>query len=189
MPGRPPNPVLRLPRQWNTRGRSAVLHAISLAQLALTAARAQAIERHRARTHRYCGRDRLRQELNLLREEMRLKDVRMARIPRHRRPYYQSTERLSILELRAARGWSLEQTAERMLVTPATVASWMGRLDEGGVPMPSCKHPSQSTSTRPSSPTTCGDSRFSVPSWARLVSPTCRVALGCTSAPPPSDAC
>ncbi|MEE9246160.1 MAG: helix-turn-helix domain-containing protein, partial [Gemmatimonadota bacterium] len=44
----------------------------------------------------------------------------------------QPTERLAILELRAARGWSLEQTAERMLVTPNTVASWMGRLDEEG---------------------------------------------------------
>jgi transposase InsO family protein len=56
----------------------------------------------------------------------------MARIPGHRRPYYQPTERLAILELRAARGWALEQTAERMLVTPVTVASWMGRLDEQG---------------------------------------------------------
>ena len=53
-------------------------------------------------------------------------------LPGHRRPYYQPIERLSILELRAARGWTLDQTAERMLVTPATIASWMGRLDEKG---------------------------------------------------------
>ncbi len=132
MPGRPPNPVLRLPWQWNTRVRSAVLHVVSLAHLALTAARAQAIERHRARTLRFDKFDRLRQEFNLLREEMRLKDARIQRIPGHRRPYYQPVERLAILELRAARGWSLEQTAEHMLVTPATVASWMGRLDEEG---------------------------------------------------------
>ena len=59
---------------------------------------------------------------------MRLKDARMARIPGHRRPYDQPTERLAILELRAARGWSLEQTAERMLVTPATVAYLVRRL-------------------------------------------------------------
>jgi hypothetical protein len=74
MPGTPPNPVLHLPRQWNTRVRSAVLYVVSLAHLALTAARAQTIERHRARTHRFCKLDRLRQELNLLREEIRLKD-------------------------------------------------------------------------------------------------------------------
>ncbi len=59
MPGQPFNSVIPLPRQWNKRVRSAVLHAISVAQLALTAARAQAIERYRVRTHRYCERDRL----------------------------------------------------------------------------------------------------------------------------------
>ncbi len=75
MPGKPPTPILHLPRQWNTRIRSAVIHVVSLAHLALTAARAQAIERHQARTHRFCEPDRLRQELNLLREEIRLKEV------------------------------------------------------------------------------------------------------------------
>ncbi|MDA1053817.1 MAG: helix-turn-helix domain-containing protein [Planctomycetota bacterium] len=37
---------------------------------------------------------------------------------------------MAILELKAARGWSLRQTAEKFLVTPATIASWMNRLDE-----------------------------------------------------------
>jgi len=41
-------------------------------------------------------------------------------------------ERLAVLELRAARGWSVAQTAERFFVTEATVASWMMRLDEEG---------------------------------------------------------
>ncbi len=124
MPGRPPQPVLPLPRHWNERARSAVLQAISLAQLALTAARAQAIGRHPTPSRRSSEIDRLPQEIRLLREEMR--------IPGHRRPYYQPVERLAILELRAARAWSLEQTAEHMLVTPTTVASWMGRLGEEG---------------------------------------------------------
>ena len=56
----------------------------------------------------------------------------MLRIPAQRRPHYPPTERLSILELRAARGWSLSQTARHLLITTATVASWMGRLDEDG---------------------------------------------------------
>jgi len=51
-------------------------------------------------------------------------------IPAHRRPRYLPIERLAILQLRAARGWSQAQTAE--MVTPATVASWMRRLDEEG---------------------------------------------------------
>src|SRR5262245_14385191 len=44
------------------------------------------------------------------------------KLPPHRRPYYAPRERLAILEVRAARGWSLEQTAESFLVTPKTVA-------------------------------------------------------------------
>ena len=39
---------------------------------------------------------------------------------------------MAILELKAARGWSLEQTAKALLVTAATIASWMKRLDEEG---------------------------------------------------------
>ena len=58
-------------------------------------------------------------------EEMRIKDARMLRIPAQRRPHYPPVERLAILELRAARGWSLSQTARSLLVTPATIASWI----------------------------------------------------------------
>jgi len=37
-------------------------------------------------------------------------------------------ERLAILELRAAHGWPQAQTAERMLVTPATISSCISRV-------------------------------------------------------------
>ncbi|HUU11193.1 MAG TPA: hypothetical protein VM431_11740 [Phycisphaerae bacterium] len=47
----------------------------------------------------------------------------MAQIPAHRRPHYPPTERMAILELRAARGWAQVQTTRAMLVTPQTVAS------------------------------------------------------------------
>jgi transposase InsO family protein len=76
--------------------------------------------------------DRLQQENQLLREEVRIKDARMEQLEAHRRPHYPPTERLAILELRAARGWSLAQTARIFLVSPLTIASWMGRLDEEG---------------------------------------------------------
>ena len=66
----------------------------------------------------------------MLREEMRVKDVRMARIPPHRRPLYPPTERMAVLQVKAARGWSLEQTAHAFLVTGTTIASWMGRVDQ-----------------------------------------------------------
>ena len=63
---------------------------------------------------------------------MRIKDARMEQLEPHRRPHYPPTARLAILELRAARGWTLAQTASIFLVSPLTIASWMGRLEEEG---------------------------------------------------------
>ena len=67
-----------------------------------------------------------------MREELRVKDIRTVRILPHKRPHYPPTERMAILELRAARGWSLEQTAKAFLLTSPTVACWGKRLDEEG---------------------------------------------------------
>jgi hypothetical protein len=123
---------LPLPQGWPKRIRSAVIEAISLAHFALTFAQSSAANSRNAHIRLKQQNDRLRQEVALLNEEIRIKDARMDRIPAQRRPHYLPTERLAILELRAARGWSLSQTARRMLITTATVASWTTRLDEEG---------------------------------------------------------
>jgi hypothetical protein len=94
--------------------------------------------------------DRLEQELALLREEIRIKDARMTRLAAHRRPQYTPVERMAILELKAARAWSLTQAAEAFLVTAETIASWTKRVDEAGR-TPSSRSPSRSTSSRTSS--------------------------------------
>jgi len=39
---------------------------------------------------------------------------------------------MAILALKAARGWNNERVARRFLVTAATIAAWMARLDEQG---------------------------------------------------------
>lgn len=39
---------------------------------------------------------------------------------------------MDILELRAARGWSLSQSADRFLATAATIASYVRCIDEEG---------------------------------------------------------
>lgn len=75
---------------------------------------------------------RLTTENALLREEVRIKDTRLARIPPHERPHYEPVERMAILNLRAAAGWNAAETARRFLLTPLTVANWMRRLDEEG---------------------------------------------------------
>jgi predicted RNA polymerase sigma factor len=74
----------------------------------------------------------------LLREQMRIQGVRMSLIPSNQRPHHPSQERMAILELKATRGWSLQQTAKAFLVTPATIASWMKRLSQyrDSVPAP-----------------------------------------------------
>ena len=125
---RQPHILLPLPKGWPRRVRSAAIHAIALARLALTTARGQSNSGDPG-----SGRiARLTEELLVIKEELRIKDARMKSIPAQRRPHYLPTERLAILELRAARAWSQAQTADHMLITTATIASWMRRLDEEG---------------------------------------------------------
>lgn len=127
----PPFPV-QLPKQWPTRVRSAILHVISLARISMAATRGWAVHNRNPRIRLKAEIEQLREEIALLQEEIRLEDARMLRVPAHHRPRYSPMERLAILELRAARGWSLAETARRILVTTATVASWMRRLNEEG---------------------------------------------------------
>lgn len=85
-----------------------MLQVISLAQYATVYTRSWAVDSINERVRLKAETDRLRQEVALQREEARIKDARMAGIAPHRRPHYAPTERTAILELRAARGWSLE---------------------------------------------------------------------------------
>lgn len=121
-----------LPRGWPECVRSAMLHVISLAQFALAYTRGWAVDSPVAPVRLKAENDRLRQQVALLTEETRIKGDRMKRISPQRRPHYSPTERMAILELRAARGWSAQQTADVLLITAATIASWMRRLDERG---------------------------------------------------------
>src|SRR5262245_28561159 len=121
-----------LSRGWTRRVRSAVIHTISLARASATHARSLAENHYDARIRLQAETERLRSEIHLLREEIRIKDARMETIPPHRRPHYPPVERLAILQLRAARGLSQAQTAGRFLVSALTIAHWNQRLDEEG---------------------------------------------------------
>ena len=125
-------PDIPLPSGWPDSVRSAVIYVISLAHYAITCARGWAANSINARVRLAAENDRFKQETQLLREELRIKDARMARIDPHRKPYYPPTERMAILELKAARAWSLAQTAKAFLIKPATIASWLKRIDEDG---------------------------------------------------------
>ena len=132
MPASAGRPRLTLPRQWTRSIQSALMHVMSLAHYAMVQTRSWAANCTNSRVRLAAKSDALNQELYLLREELRIKDARLARIAPAQRPHYQPSERLANLEVRAARGWSLAQTARTFHVTEATIASWCRRLDEGG---------------------------------------------------------
>ncbi len=98
-------PRIPLPERWPGHVKSGILHVISLAHVALTAARARASKRRgivarlRAKVEEPAG------EISLLKEEQSLKDLRMGRVPPRRRPRYRGVERMRILALKAARCW------------------------------------------------------------------------------------
>ena len=110
-------PKIPLPKGWKQHVCSAVLHVISLAQYSTVYTRSWAANSSNSRVRLKAELDRVDQELALLQEEMRIKDARTERIDPHRRPHYPPVERMAILQLRAARGWSLEQTAQLSVTT------------------------------------------------------------------------
>ncbi len=123
---------LPLPRGWNRRVKSSILHILALSHYTFTALIARAANDRDLRTRRRAEIDRLNHELALLQEELRIKDARMERVVPHRRPHYVPLERMAILELRAARAWSARQAAERFHITATTLGSWKARIDEHG---------------------------------------------------------
>lgn len=132
MPNRRASPALSLPKRWPEVVHSSVLHAISLAATALTVAWANAATSRSSRHRQRAEADRLRTEIALLEEEVGIKDARWSRVSARRRPHYDPVQRMRILQLRASRGWSTLQAAQRFLVTEETIASWIKRVDEDG---------------------------------------------------------
>lgn len=121
-------PDLRLPPRWPDTVKSGVLHAIALAGAAVEAVRdaTRGPRRLAARLHK------AEQDIELLKEELAIKDERWRRSRTRRRPHYRPDHRLRILELRAARGWTLEHTARTFLVDLHTLQLWIARVDEPG---------------------------------------------------------
>ncbi len=140
-------PKLPLPRGWKRRVRSSVLQILALSHYTFTALLARAANSKNRQVRLQTEIDRRDHEIALLHEELRIKDGRMERVPPHRRPHYSRLERMAIMELRAARGWSARQAAARFHVTLTTLGSWKARIDERGpnallwIPVPVNKFP------------------------------------------------
>jgi hypothetical protein len=150
-----------IPPSWPQSVQAAILQVIALAQYALAYTRSWAANSPNERIRLVARAGQLEQEVALLREEIRIKDARAAAIPAARRPHYSPTERLAILALRAARGWSVAQTARAFQVTEATIAAWGNASTREGQTH-SCARPRRSTST----PSSCGRSCSGCSAWA-----------------------
>jgi len=85
-----------LPPHWPQHTKSALLQAIALAHLALTYVRGWCADSRLSRVRLKGENERLTFEVELLREELRIKDARMTRIPPRQRPRYRPWERLAI---------------------------------------------------------------------------------------------
>jgi len=81
-------PRIHLPKGWQGCVKSAVLHAIALAHYAIVYARAWAADSINARVRLAAENDRLHEACTLLREELRIKDIRITQITPQRRPHY-----------------------------------------------------------------------------------------------------
>jgi hypothetical protein len=121
-----------LPRHWPARVKSGLVTAIGLAHLGMTYVRGWCANSPLERVRLAGDLDRAKTEVALLREIMRIKDARMAAIAAPERPHYAPTDRLAILQIRAAQRWTSAETARVFLVTAQTIAEWMRRIDEDG---------------------------------------------------------
>jgi hypothetical protein len=107
-----PRQPARLPKQGSSHVKSGILHAVALASVALSYACGRATGERRLRDQL----DQANSELALLREELGIKDDRWERSPSRRRPHYTPMQRMRILQLRAARGRTIEKTARVFLL-------------------------------------------------------------------------
>ena len=88
-------PRIPLPKAWNKHVRSSLLHVISLAEFAAAFTRGWGSDSINPRLRKKTELMRLTATVAALREQIRIKDARMARISPHRRPQYAPVERMT----------------------------------------------------------------------------------------------
>jgi len=124
--------TIPLPPSWPDHVKSAFLNALGMAHMGMACVRGWCAGSPVTQVGLNADNERLRSEVELLREELRIKDTRMARISARRRPRYAPADRLAILQLKACRGWNEQQAAHAFMISAATVAGWLKRVDEKG---------------------------------------------------------
>ena len=136
-----------IPEDWPALVRKAVLHAVSLARLSMTALHSGIHSGDSWDLRMASEIEQRDNEISMLREQMRIERSRLAKIPPKNRPHFPRHERLAILALKAARRWNHMQAAEAFDLSPDTIAHWMSELETHGekslvqMPQPINKYP------------------------------------------------
>jgi putative transposase len=136
-----------LPRSWRQGVKRAVIEAMSISAAAFNINLGRWFDSPVPQAREEAEKERLRVEVELLKEELRIKDARLARMPPGTGPRYEPADRMAILELRAQRGWTQIQTAGCFHLHPDTVGKWTATVDEKGadaltqIPVPVNKFP------------------------------------------------
>lgn len=120
------------PPNWPEHAKSGFLCALSMAHLGMAHIRGWCGNSPVTQVRLKAENERLRSEVELQREELRIKDARMARVPARHRPHYAPADRLAILQLKASRGQNEQQTANAFLISAVTISGWLKRIDEQG---------------------------------------------------------
>jgi transposase InsO family protein len=133
-----------LPKDWTDLIRRAMIHAVSLAHFDIICAWSRTADSD-IQTVRLKGEiDKLQTELALKENQLRIMSIRVSRIPAKNRPHYLPTERMEILNHKAACGWNLKQTAEAFQISLETIAAWLKRIDDDTlikIPIPWNRYP------------------------------------------------
>ncbi len=139
--------AIPLPKGWPKHVTSAVVCATALARAVVTHVRGCALNSPIECVRMRAEAERVTTLAAQQVEELFLLRTRFERVPPKSRPHFSPPERLRVLQLKAARGWSAAETARRLLLAPSTVAAWLKRLDEEGeqalvrVPVPVNRFP------------------------------------------------
>ena len=126
-----PTPEIPLPKGWTELTLQAILHVIALARIIILNVANWPHDRECDGLRLRVENDRLRAEVNLLKQELAIKDARIVRLDPKKRSHYLPSERLEILMIRAVRGWSNSQVARRFHITVQTIVNWIRSVDNG----------------------------------------------------------
>ena len=111
----PACPTIPLPKGWPACAKKALLHAVACARVALLTVISDFENSTRPFARYTAWVTRLEPQLAQRDVEIRILRSRLECIPAAHRPHYPPPERLAILTLRAAAGWTLAETARRFL--------------------------------------------------------------------------